>query len=79
MSDAVLDGLQQEAVAAGGDLGEAEETPATEIPDPAPAEDKPAAAAPADVKSAEEKPAEAAPVEDVRPAAVAEGAENAAE
>ena len=79
MSDAVLDGLQQEAVAAGGDLGEAEETPATEIPDPAPAEDKPAAAAPADGKSAEEKPAEAAPVEDVRPAAVAEGAENAAE
>lgn len=39
-SDAVLDGLQQEAIAAGGDLGEAEETPAAELPklDPAVAE-----------------------------------------
>ncbi len=32
MSDAVLDGLQQEAVAAGGDLGEADQAPPEKIP-----------------------------------------------
>ena len=49
-SDAVLDGLQQEAIAAGGDLGEAADGPAETVPDaetaeaktPAPAADAPA-------------------------------------
>ncbi|HXV22853.1 MAG TPA: 30S ribosomal protein S2 [Alphaproteobacteria bacterium] len=43
VSDAVLDGLQQEAISAGVDIGEAEEAPSESIPEtPAPAEAEPA-------------------------------------
>lgn len=50
-SDAVLDGLQQEAIAAGGDIGEAEETMAGAIVD------VPAEAAEAAAPEAEQPPA----------------------
>ena len=67
-ADAVLDGIQQELIATGTDIGEAEEAPkeaavATEpeaaAADAAPAEE----AAPADAVSADAAPAEAAPAE----------------
>ena len=90
MSDAVLDGLQREAVAAGGDLGEAEEAPPAEIPDEKPADAKPADAKPVDAKPVDAKPADAKPVDekpaDAKPVAEAkagagatEGAETAAD
>jgi small subunit ribosomal protein S2 len=36
VSDAVLDGLQQEAISAGVDIGEAEEAPSEPVPEPVP-------------------------------------------
>jgi small subunit ribosomal protein S2 len=36
ISDAVLDGLQQEAISAGVDIGEAEEAPSEPVPEPVP-------------------------------------------
>ncbi len=43
VSDAVLDGLQQEAISAGVDIGEAEETPGESLPDvPSPPDMEPA-------------------------------------
>ena len=45
VSDAVLDGLQQEAIAAGGDIGEAEQTPDENIPTEAKPTPEPEAAA----------------------------------
>jgi small subunit ribosomal protein S2 len=36
ISDAVLDGLQQEAISAGVDIGEAEEAPSEPLPEAAP-------------------------------------------
>jgi small subunit ribosomal protein S2 len=38
VSDAVLDGLQQEAISAGVDIGEAEEAPAEPLPEAAAAQ-----------------------------------------
>jgi small subunit ribosomal protein S2 len=43
VSDAVLDGLQQEAITHGVDIGEAEEAPAEPLPEPAPAAEPEAA------------------------------------
>jgi small subunit ribosomal protein S2 len=63
ISRSVLDGLQQEAITSGVDIGEAEDGPADETP----VEDAPAVAAPA-----ETAPAEAAP--EVDEAVVAEAA-----
>ncbi len=76
VSDAVLDGIQAELVATGGDRGEAEEAPAEVLPEPAKAaESEPAKAAePEPAKAAESEPAKAA-----EPAsAAAPEAENAA-
>ena len=72
IAGSVLDGIQQEVVASGGDLGEKEVTPvedlsaSTPVEEAAPAvEEKPAEAAPAVAEEAapavEEKPAEEAP------------------
>jgi small subunit ribosomal protein S2 len=47
MSDAVLDGLQQEAIAAGGDIGEADEAPAEPLPEAGDAKAPDTEAAPA--------------------------------
>ncbi len=47
ISSAVLDGLQQEMIAAGGDIGEAEEAPAEALPPEAAAAEAPEAGAPA--------------------------------
>jgi small subunit ribosomal protein S2 len=61
VSRAVLDGLQQEAIATGGDIGESEEAPLDDLPEAAaveaPAE---AAAVEAPAEAAGEAPAEAA-------------------
>ncbi len=69
VSDAVLEGLQQEAIAAGSDIGEAEKAPVEEIPETvagvAPAQDGAEEAA-AGIEGAPETPA-------VEPPAEAEG------
>jgi small subunit ribosomal protein S2 len=41
VSRAVLDGLQQEAIASGSDIGESEETPVEDLPEETPVEDLP--------------------------------------
>lgn len=58
-SDAVLDGLQQEAIAAGTDIGEAEETPAEAVPEEGDAAATPDAAATDTPAAAPEQPAAA--------------------
>ena len=80
LSAAVLDGLQQEAITSGEDLGEAEVAPVEALPadvaaapvaaaaEAAPAAAPAAEAAPAEAAPAEAVPAEAAPAED-KPAA----------
>jgi small subunit ribosomal protein S2 len=90
ISDAVLDGLQEEMIHAGADAGEAEEAPAEPLPEvpegEAPAEVAAAAAEPAAEPAEEVKPPEEAvpspeavePVGEARPAA-APPAEPAAE
>lgn len=65
LSGAVLDGIQEEMTASGGDAGALETTPAVEIPAEAPAKAPAAAAAPA--PAAAETPAEA-PAEAAAPA-----------
>jgi len=55
---AVLDGLQQEAIATGGDIGESEEAPLDDLPDADEGEDAEAAGADA---SEDTPPAEAMP------------------
>ena len=90
MVGSVLDGIQQEVVASGGDLGEKEVTPvedlsaSTPVEEAAPAaEKKPVEAAPAVAEEAapavEEKPAEEAPAvaEEATPAAEEKPAEEA--
>ena len=72
LSAAVLDGLQQEAISSGEDLGAAEEAPVEELPaEAAPAEAVPAeAAAPAaEAAAPAEAPAEAAAPAGEKPAA----------
>jgi small subunit ribosomal protein S2 len=82
VSRSVLDGLQQEAIAAGVDVGEAEDVPVEDVPaekaaaeaapaEPTPAEDAPAEKAPAEEASAEE----AAPAEPAAEAPLAEASE----
>jgi small subunit ribosomal protein S2 len=44
ISDAVLDGLQQEAITSGVDIGESEEAPAETLPEAAPSEPEPVSA-----------------------------------
>ncbi|MBT4932108.1 MAG: 30S ribosomal protein S2 [Rhodospirillaceae bacterium] len=90
IAGSVLDGIQQEVVASGGDLGEKEVTPvedlsaSTPVEEAAPAaEKKPVEAAPAVAEEAapavEEKPAEEAPAvaEEATPAAEEKPAEEA--
>ena len=76
VSASVLDGLQQEAVTSGVDIGEAEEAPAEDIPaaEAAAAEE----AAPAEA-AAEEAPAEEAPAEEAPAEAAPKAAEETAE
>ena len=76
VSASVLDGLQQEAVTSGVDIGEAEEAPAEDIPaaEAAAAEE----AAPAEA-AAEEAPAGAAPAEEAPAEAAPEAAEETVE
>ncbi|WP_299399368.1 30S ribosomal protein S2 [Pelagibius sp.] len=75
IADAVLDGIQAELTATGGDAGAAEEAPVEVLPEEAPA------AAPAEAAPAEAAPAEAAPEAAPEPApeATAEPAIGAAE
>ena len=68
IAGSVLDGIQQEVVASGGDLGEAVDTPAEDLSKAAPAE-APAAEVPAEAAPVAEAPAEAVPVEEAAPAA----------
>jgi len=76
ISRSVLDGLQQEAITAGVDVGAAEDGPVEEVQaeaapvEAAPAEAAPAEAAPTETATAEPAPAEAAPAE-AAPAEVA--------
>ena len=81
IAGSVLDGIQQEVVATGGDLGEAIDTPAEDLSQAAPAADVAAVEAPAEVKVEETPAAEAAPAEEVKaeetPAAEATPAEEA--
>jgi small subunit ribosomal protein S2 len=51
ISGAVLDGLQQEALASGTDIGEAEELPAEKLPEETPAEAAPAAGGEAEAQA----------------------------
>ena len=76
VSASVLDGLQQEAVTSGVDIGEAEEAPAEDIPaaEAAAAEEAAPAEAAAEEAPAEEVPAEEAPAE-AAPEATEETAE----
>ena len=76
VSASVLDGLQQEAVTSGVDIGEAEEAPAEDIPaaEAAAAEEAAPAEAAAEEAPAEEAPAEEAPAE-AAPEATGETAE----
>jgi len=80
IADAVLDGIQQEVIAGGGDVGESEETPHETLPVEAEAAtDAPAEAeAPAAEAPAAEAPAEA-PAEAEAPVAEAPAAEAPAE
>ncbi len=69
MADAVLDGIQQELMTSGADVGEAEEAPAEDLPPEEPAAEEPAAEGPAAKEQAAEEPAapeesEAAPAKD---------------
>jgi small subunit ribosomal protein S2 len=63
MADAVLDGIQQELISSGADVGEAEEAPAEDLPAEAPKAEAPAAAEQVETAPAEgaEAAAEAAP------------------
>lgn len=71
MSGAVLDGIQEEMTAAGGDAGELETTPAVDIPAEAAAAPEPAPEVAAEPAAAEAAPAaETAPAEAEKPAAV---------
>ena len=63
MADAVLDGIQQELISSGTDVGEAEEAPAEDLP---PEEPKPDEAKPDEAK-AEEAKAEEAKAEEAKP------------
>ncbi len=60
VSRAVLDGLQQEAIATGGDIGESEEAPLDDLPEAAAVEAPAEAAGEAPAEAAGEAPAEAA-------------------
>jgi small subunit ribosomal protein S2 len=71
VSRAVLDGLQQEAIATGGDIGESEEAPLDDLPEAAAVEAPAEAAGEAPAEAAGEAPAEAAgdaPAEAAEPA-----------
>jgi len=76
MVGSVLDGLQQEVTATGGDAGEAEEAPAEELPSDAAVAAPEAAAAAADVP-VETEPAAEAPAEEAVPEAAPEPATEA--
>ncbi len=74
MADAVLDGIQQELIGSGADVGEAEEAPAEDLPaeaaateEPA-ATEKPATAAEAEAPAEPEKAAADEPAESEAPA-----------
>ena len=71
VSRAVLDGLQQEAIATGGDIGESEEAPLDDLPEAAAVEAPAEAAGEAPAEATGEAPAEAAgeaPAEAAEPA-----------
>jgi small subunit ribosomal protein S2 len=74
MADAVLDGIQQELISSGADVGEAEEAPAEDLPAEAPKAEAPAAAE--QVETAPAEGAEAAT--EAAPEAAAEAAPEAA-
>ncbi len=70
-ADAVLDGIQQELLASGADVGEAEEAPAETLPAEGEAKETAAAATPAEEAAAapEESKVAEAPAEEAAPAA----------
>jgi small subunit ribosomal protein S2 len=74
MADAVLDGIQQELISSGADVGEAEDAPAEDLPAEAPKAEAPAAAE--QVETAPAEGAEAAP--EAAPEAATEAATEAA-
>jgi len=82
MADAVLDGIQQELISSGADVGEAEEAPAEDLPAEAPKAEAPAAAEQVETAPAEgaEAATEAAPeaATEAAPEAAAEAAPEAA-
>ncbi len=67
MADAVLDGIQQELMSSGADVGEAEEAPAEDLPPVEPTAEKPAAAEEAETAPAEGAEAAAASEESPAP------------
>jgi small subunit ribosomal protein S2 len=74
MADAVLDGIQQELMTSGADVGEAEEAPAEDLPPEEPAAEEPAAEEPA-----AKQPAAKQLAAKERAAAAQDGAEEPAE